>query len=106
MESAVARASYQAANKAFAAWLDKHTIAAHGAMILPSELHAAYASHCQQENRTAASKQAFGRTLRSLFRLLRATQQKLAGRGAWVHIGIDFRGLRRGLREDSKQTRD
>ena len=82
---------YQSANDALAAWLDEHTVAAPETMIPQSELHGAYATHCRRARRSPASKQIFGRRLRTLRPNVEPTQRTLCGRRTWVYAGIALR---------------
>jgi putative DNA primase/helicase len=101
-ESRIAVRQYQAANDAFAAWLDEHTIVSQQATVIQSELHAAYASHCRQHDRRPTSKQSFGRRLKALRPETQSIQRSVLGRRTWVYAGIGFRGSD----TPSKQTRE
>jgi len=89
--SRVAEQKYQAANDAIAAWLDEHTVASGDSAIPQSELHAAYASHCRRHNRRPASKQAFGRLLKTLRPQAEPAQRTVEGRRTWMYAGIALR---------------
>jgi P4 family phage/plasmid primase-like protien len=82
---------YQASNDALAAWLDEHTVAGPEVMISQSELHGAYATHCRRSSQSPASKQIFGRRLRTLRPNVEPTQRTLCGRRTWVYAGIALR---------------
>jgi putative DNA primase/helicase len=90
-ESHLAVKTYQAANDTIAAWLDEHTTISGDAIVLQSELHAAYTSHCRRCGRRPASKQAFGRLLREVRPEIKPTQRTVAGRRTWVYAGIALR---------------
>ncbi len=90
-ESRVELKRYQAANDALAAWLDEHTVADPDAVIHQSDLHRAYSGHCQRVSRRPASKQMFGRSLRTLRPGIEPAQRTIAGRWVWVYAGINLR---------------
>jgi putative DNA primase/helicase len=98
-ESRVAVKRYQAANDALAAWLDEHTVTCPDTAVSQSELHSAYAAHCWRSLHQPASKQMFGRRLRTLRPQTKPTQRTVAGRRAWVYAGIALRGRRADTRE-------
>jgi phage/plasmid-associated DNA primase len=91
-ESRVAVQQYQASNDSIAAWLDEHTIDSLEATVPQSELHAAYASYCQQQCRRPTTKQRFGHLLRALRPETEPAQRIVTGRRIWVYKGIALRG--------------
>jgi putative DNA primase/helicase len=91
-ESRAAVKRYQAANDALAAWLDEHTVSSPDVAVPQADLHGAYAAHCLQSCRRPASKQMFGRRLRTLRPDAEPAQRTVAGRRAWVYAGINLRG--------------
>jgi putative DNA primase/helicase len=83
--------SYQAANDAFASWLDQHTVESPDASVPQADLHAAYESHCRRSCRRSPTKQMFGRRLREMRPHIELGQRSFAGRRAWVYGGIALR---------------
>jgi phage/plasmid-associated DNA primase len=82
---------YQAENDELAAWFDEHTTACPDVAVPQSELHGAYTRHCRRSYRRPASKQMFGRRLRTLRPQALSAQRTVAGRRTWVYAGISLK---------------